>query len=147
MCLPAEMDRLGASTTQSGFSYFSRTSTKLCDCIAAKHDFEKLAELCLHIEKIDNRRLRRALEGALFANAINRYAPESRIESLAVKLRFSRTDVVGSNRRFRLKCTQTDEILGRISNLVLICGNYLSGCPFFSNPRCIHFAVAFSYGH
>jgi hypothetical protein len=67
MCLAAKMDRLGASTTQSGFSYFTRTSTKLCDCIIAKHDFEKLAELCLHIEKIDDRRLRRALEGALFA--------------------------------------------------------------------------------
>jgi hypothetical protein len=67
MCLAAEMDRLGASTTRSGFSYFTRTSTKLCDCIAAKHEFDKLAELCLHIEKIDDRRLRRALEGALFA--------------------------------------------------------------------------------
>jgi hypothetical protein len=67
MCLAAEMDRLGASTTQSGFSYFTRTSTKLCDCIAAKHDFDKLAELCLDIEKIDDNRLRRALEGALFA--------------------------------------------------------------------------------
>jgi hypothetical protein len=67
MCLAAGMDRLGASKTQTGFSYFTRTSTKLCDCIAAKHDFDKLAELCLHIEKIDDRRLRRALEGALFA--------------------------------------------------------------------------------
>jgi hypothetical protein len=67
MCLAAEMDRLGASTTQPGFSYFTRTSTKLCECIAAKLDFDKLAELCLHIEKIDDRRLRRALEGALFA--------------------------------------------------------------------------------
>jgi hypothetical protein len=65
MCLAAEMDRLGASTT--GFSYFTRTSTKLSDCIAAKDDFDKLAELCLYIEKIDDRRLRRALEGALFA--------------------------------------------------------------------------------
>jgi hypothetical protein len=65
MSLAAEMDRLGA--TQSGFSYFTRTSTKLCDCITAKHDFDKLAELCFHIEKIDDRRLRRALEGALFA--------------------------------------------------------------------------------
>jgi hypothetical protein len=61
------MDRLGASTTQSGFSYFTRTSTKLSDCIAAKDDFDKLAELCLYVEKIDDRRLRRALEGALFA--------------------------------------------------------------------------------
>jgi hypothetical protein len=67
MCLAAEMERFGASTTQSGFSYFTRTSTKLCDCITAKHDLDKLAELCLHIEKIDDRRLRRALEGALFA--------------------------------------------------------------------------------
>jgi hypothetical protein len=64
MCLATEMDRLGGSTTQSGFSYFTRTSTKLCDCIAA--NFDKLAELRLHIEKIDDRRLRRALEGALF---------------------------------------------------------------------------------
>jgi hypothetical protein len=67
MCLAAEMDRLGASTTQSGFSYFTRTSAKLCDCIVAKHEFDKLAELCLYIEKIDDRRLRRAFEGALFA--------------------------------------------------------------------------------
>jgi hypothetical protein len=66
MCLAAEMDRLGARTTQSGFSYFTRTSTKLCDCIVAKRDFDKFAELCLYIEKIDDRRLRRALEGALF---------------------------------------------------------------------------------
>jgi hypothetical protein len=67
MCLAAEMDRLGACTIQSGFSYFTRTSAKLCDCIAAKDDFDQLAELCLYIEKIDDRRLRRALEGALFA--------------------------------------------------------------------------------
>jgi hypothetical protein len=66
MCLAAEMDRLGASTTQSGFSYFTRTSTKLCNCLVAKRDFDKFAELCLYIEKIDDRRLRRALEGVLF---------------------------------------------------------------------------------
>jgi hypothetical protein len=67
MYLAAEMDRLGATTTKSGFSYFTRTSTKLCDCIVAKHDFDKLTELCLRIEKIDDHRLRRAFEGALFA--------------------------------------------------------------------------------
>ena len=66
MCLAAEMDRLGSDGSKSGFSYFTRTSTKLCDCIVAKHDFDKLAELRLYIEKIDDRRLRRALEGALF---------------------------------------------------------------------------------
>jgi hypothetical protein len=67
MCLATQMDRLGASKSNSGFSYFSRTSTKLYDCIIAKHDFDKLAELCFHSEKIDDGRLRRALEGALFA--------------------------------------------------------------------------------
>ena len=67
MCLAAEMDCPGAGTSRSGFSYFTRTSTRLCDCIAAKHDLDKLAELCRYIEKIDDRRLRRALEGTLFA--------------------------------------------------------------------------------
>jgi hypothetical protein len=90
MCLAAKMDRLGRGTIQSGFSYFTRTSVKLCDCIIAKHDFDKLAELCLYIEKIDDRRLRRALEGALFAkrNKSARTRPPSREylwERLAVK--------------------------------------------------------------
>jgi hypothetical protein len=69
MGLAAEMDRLGASKTQSGFSYFTRTSTKLCDCIVAKRDFDNLAELWLHLEQIDDNRLRFALEGALFEKA------------------------------------------------------------------------------
>jgi hypothetical protein len=56
-----------AGTTEAGFSYFARTSTKLCDCVAAKHDLDKLTELRVYIEKIDDRRMRRALEGALFA--------------------------------------------------------------------------------
>jgi hypothetical protein len=69
MCLAAEMNRLGASETQSGFSYFTRTSTKLCDCIIAKRDFDNLAELWFHLEKADDNRLRFALEGALFEKA------------------------------------------------------------------------------
>lgn len=69
MCSAAEMDRLGAGTTQSGFTYFTRTSTKLCDCIAAKRGFDNLAELWLHLEQIDDNRLRFALEGALFEKA------------------------------------------------------------------------------
>ena len=67
ICLAVEMDRLGATTTQSRFSYFTRTSIKLCYCILATHDLDKLAELYLHVEKIDDLRLRRAFEGALFA--------------------------------------------------------------------------------
>src|SRR4029077_2683589 len=52
MSLAAEMDRLGASKNQSGFTFFTRTSTKLC--IVAKRDFENLAELWLHLEKIND---------------------------------------------------------------------------------------------
>jgi hypothetical protein len=63
------MDRLGSNTT-SRFSYFTRTSAKLCDCIIAKRDFDNLAQLRFHIKKIDDRRLRRALEGALFEKRI-----------------------------------------------------------------------------
>ncbi len=68
MCLAAEMDRLGAATTQSGFNYFTRTSAKLCDCIAGKRDIDKLTELRLHIHRIDDHRFRRAFEGVLFEN-------------------------------------------------------------------------------
>lgn len=69
MSLAAEMDRLGASKTKSGFTYFTRTTMRLCDCIAAKHDFDNFAELWLHLEKVNDNRLRFALEGALFEKA------------------------------------------------------------------------------
>jgi hypothetical protein len=69
MSLAAEMDRLGASKTQSGFTYFTRTSTNLCDCIVAKRGFTNLAKLWPHLEKINDNRLRYALEGALFEKA------------------------------------------------------------------------------
>jgi hypothetical protein len=74
MSLAATMDRRGSCTTQSAFSYFTKTSTKLCDCIAATHDRDKLAELCFFIEKMDDLRLRRAIKGALFAQP-NKSAP------------------------------------------------------------------------
>lgn len=64
--LAAEMDRLGSDKWQSGFSYFTRTSAKLCDCIVAKRDLDKLAVLRLYIGRIDDDRLRRAFEGVVF---------------------------------------------------------------------------------
>jgi hypothetical protein len=79
-----EMDRLGAGTTQSGFTYFTRTSTKLCDCIVAKRGFANLAELWLHLEQINDNRLRFALEGALFEKARG-HVPENRIVSTCGK--------------------------------------------------------------
>ena len=67
MRLAAQMDRLRSDNAQSGFSYFTRTSVKLCDCIVAKRDIEKLAALRLHIDKIADDSLRRAFEGVLLA--------------------------------------------------------------------------------
>jgi hypothetical protein len=64
--IAAEMDRFGSDRSQSGFSYFTRTSVKLCDCIVAKHELDKLAVLRLHIDRVADDRLRRAFEGALF---------------------------------------------------------------------------------
>jgi hypothetical protein len=69
MGLAAEMDRLGAGTTQSGFTYFTRASTKLWDCIVVKQGLANLAELWIHLEQINDNRLRFALEGALFEKA------------------------------------------------------------------------------
>jgi hypothetical protein len=94
MCVAADMDCLGGTKTQSGFSYFNRTSTKLCDCILATHDPDKLAELYLHIEKMDDLRLRRAFEGALFAkrnkSARSRQPDREYLwKGLAVKCHFS----------------------------------------------------------
>jgi hypothetical protein len=66
MNLAAEMDRLGSAKSQSGFNYFTRTSAKLCDCIVAKCDLDKLVVLRLHIGKVDDDRLRRAFEDVLF---------------------------------------------------------------------------------
>jgi hypothetical protein len=51
----------------------------LDDCADPKHDFDKLAELRLYIEKIDDGRLRRALEGALFGQP-NKSARSRRLD-------------------------------------------------------------------
>lgn len=67
MGLATEMDRLGSDNGQSGFRYFTGTSAKLCDCMVAKRDIEKLAVLRVHIDKIADDSLRRAFEGVLFA--------------------------------------------------------------------------------
>jgi hypothetical protein len=66
MCLAAEMDRLGADTIQSQFSYFSRTSVEFCNCILGCWSVANSTELRLHLQKINDGRLRRALEAALF---------------------------------------------------------------------------------
>jgi hypothetical protein len=85
MCVAAEMDRPGASTTQSGFSYFTRTSTKLCNCIAAKYDFDKLAELRFTSKRSMTADCVEPLKARSSGNVINRHVPDSRIESICGK--------------------------------------------------------------
>lgn len=61
----ADMDRLGAAPVRPGFAFFGRTSTEICDLIVARHSPDNKAMLRRHLSKIQNDRLRRALEGAL----------------------------------------------------------------------------------
>jgi hypothetical protein len=70
MGLAAEMDRLGSSTSQSRFSFFTRTTANFCACIVAKGPFEKAAELRLHIKRINDDPLRRAFEAVLLEKRI-----------------------------------------------------------------------------
>jgi hypothetical protein len=83
--LAAEMDRLGSDKGQSGFSYFTRTSAKLCDCIVAKRDLDKLALLRLYIGRSDDDRLRRAFERVVSKDPMDRDILESKIVSTCGK--------------------------------------------------------------
>lgn len=58
-----EMDRAGPRTDHAMFTFFLRTSTELCDAIADK-DSGRKTSLRHHLKRIDDARLRRALEAA-----------------------------------------------------------------------------------
>jgi hypothetical protein len=66
MLLAADMDCSGLSNSQATFTYFARTSARFCDCILARGNPEKAAELRLHTGRIDDDCLRWAIEAALF---------------------------------------------------------------------------------
>lgn len=61
----AELDRRGSASAGSGFTFFVRTSVKLCDAIIAKDDPEAIATLRVHLRKIEHQTLRRAFEAVL----------------------------------------------------------------------------------
>jgi hypothetical protein len=63
LSLAREMDSLGLSA-KSTFTFFVRTSTRLCDCIAAEDSPEKIAFLRRCLSNIDDDRLRVALAAA-----------------------------------------------------------------------------------
>jgi hypothetical protein len=66
LAVAEEMDRVGwRSEDQPTFKFFGRTSTELCSAIADKENPKTVAVLRLHLKRIDDHRLRRALEAAI----------------------------------------------------------------------------------
>jgi hypothetical protein len=65
LAVAAEIDRRGLVTTDSGFTFFVRTSVKLCDAIVKKSEPEAIATLRTHLRAIEHLPLRRAFEAAL----------------------------------------------------------------------------------
>ena len=66
LAVAEEMDRVGwRSEDQPTFKFFGRTSTELCSAIADREDPKTVAVLRLHLKRIDDHRLRRALEAAI----------------------------------------------------------------------------------
>jgi len=80
--LAVEMDRLGSDESQSRFSYFTRTSTKLCDCI-----LQSMTSINWRNSAFTSKRLMTVdcvepLKVRSSRNVINRHVPDSRIESI-----------------------------------------------------------------
>jgi len=61
-----EIDKLGSrAEDQSAFKFFRRTSTELCSAILDKQNSKASSVLRLHLNRIDDSRLRRAFEAAI----------------------------------------------------------------------------------
>jgi len=60
-----EMDRLGSHPDAAGFAFFARSSAEFCHAITNKADPNSAAVLHRQLARIDDPRLRRALEAAL----------------------------------------------------------------------------------
>jgi hypothetical protein len=65
LTLASEMDRPGSRVASTAFAFFIRISTELCNAIADKDDPKRVATLRSHLKRIDDHRLRRALEAAI----------------------------------------------------------------------------------
>lgn len=65
LAVAAEMDRRGSVTADGGFTFFARTSVKVCDAIMAKNNPEAVATLRVLVRKIEHPTLRRAFEALL----------------------------------------------------------------------------------
>ncbi len=64
-----ELDRPRTDSTRANFAFFTRTSLDFCDAISDKNNPERTAILRRHIARIEDSRLKRALEAAVDSGA------------------------------------------------------------------------------
>lgn len=66
LAIAEEIDKLGSrAEDRSAFKFFRSTSTELCSAILDKQNPKTSAVLRLHLNRIDDSRLRRAFEAAI----------------------------------------------------------------------------------
>ena len=66
LVIAEEIDKLGSHAEgRSTFKFFRRTSIELCRAILDKHNSKASAVLRLHLNRIDDYRLKRAVEAAI----------------------------------------------------------------------------------
>ena len=66
LAIAEEIDKLGSRAEgRSTFKFFRRTSIELCRAILDKHNSKASAVLRLHLNRIDDYRLKRAVEAAI----------------------------------------------------------------------------------
>jgi hypothetical protein len=67
--IASELDRPGTDPTSAKFAFFTRTSSDFCNAISDKNNPERTAILRRHIARIEDSRLKRALEAAVDSGA------------------------------------------------------------------------------
>ena len=65
LAMAKDIDRSGLRGASTAFGFFARTSAELCDAIAERNDPRRLTILRRHLPRIEDRRIRRALEAAI----------------------------------------------------------------------------------
>jgi hypothetical protein len=65
LAMARELDRPGVGEAEATFAFFTRTSFEFCNAIADKSDPNRIAVLRRNLARIDDHRLKNALEGAI----------------------------------------------------------------------------------
>jgi hypothetical protein len=65
LAMARELDRPGMGEAEATFAFFTRTSFEFCNAIADKSDPNRIAVLRRNLARIDDHRLKNALEGAV----------------------------------------------------------------------------------